>query len=168
MSHISLFLWERTRTYCKHIHTAVLRSTSSFWGYTSKYSTAIYEVYSGEGRIRCFLGKVRSSPSGTSLAENRAPSGLFDVCCCEDQITDSGGSTQTGARTARKTAEQQQQSLHYRYFYPYEYVVRYGPILTNKKYCCTRYGPILTNKKYCCTFRMYVEERLYRKGKRRV
>ena len=53
-----------------------------------------------------------------------------------------------------KTAEQQQQSLHYRYFYPYEYVVRFGPILTNTK--------------YCCTFRMYVEERLYRKGERRV
>ena len=105
MSHISLFFWERTRTYCKHIHTtAVLRSTSSFLGYTSKYSTAIYEVYSGEGRIRCFLGKVRSSPSGTSPAENRAPSGLSDACCCEDQITDSGGSTQTGARAARKNS----------------------------------------------------------------
>jgi len=105
MSHTSLFLWERTRTYCKHIHTtAVLRSTSSFLGYTSKYSTAIYEVYSGEGRIRCFLGKVRSSPSGTSPAENRAPSGLSDACCCEDQITDGGGSTQTGARAARKNS----------------------------------------------------------------
>ena len=58
MSHISLFLWERKRTYCKLIHTtAVLRSTSSFLGYTSKYSTAIYEVYSGEGRIRCFWEK---------------------------------------------------------------------------------------------------------------
>ena len=146
MSHISLFLWERTRTYCKHIHTtAVLRSTYSFLGYTSKYSAAINEVCSGEGRIRCFLGKLRSSPSGTSPAENRVPSGLSDACCDRHR--------QEHARRGI-TAEHQQQSWHYRYFYPYEYVVRFGPILTNTK--------------YCCTFRMYVEERLYRKGKHRV
>ena len=51
-----------------------------------------------------FLGKVRSSPSGTSPAESRAPSGLSDACCCEDQITDGGGSTQTGSRAARKNS----------------------------------------------------------------
>ena len=50
-----------------------------------------------------FLGKIRSSPSGTS-PENRALSGLSEACCCEDQVTDSGGSTQTGARAARKNS----------------------------------------------------------------
>ena len=102
VAHFSLFMGTNTYILQTHTHNGSTTKYSSFLGYTSKYSTAMYEVYSGEGRIRCFLGNVRSSPSGTSPAKNRAPSGLSDARCCEDQITDSGGSTQEHARRGKQ------------------------------------------------------------------
>ena len=90
-------------------------------GYTKYFEVLHCNIYSGEGRIRCFLGKIRSSPSGTSPAENRHPQACLTRVLVRTKLpTVEDRHRQEHARRGKIAPHQQ--SLHYRYSYPYEFL----------------------------------------------
>ena len=109
MSHISLFLWERTRTYCKHIHTtAVLRSTVVFWVILRSTPLQCTKYTPGKGGYVVFWETyevLRPAPLPPKTGHPQACPTRVVVRTKSPTVEDrSGGSTQTGARAARKNS----------------------------------------------------------------
>ena len=101
VAHFSLLMGTNTYILQTHTQRQYYEVQVVFWVYFEVLHRNIRSILRGR-EDTLFFGKSTKFSVGTSPAENRAPSGLSDACCCEDQITDSGGSTQTGARGAEK------------------------------------------------------------------
>ena len=109
-------------THCEHVPTtAVLRSASIFDGlYEVRQSTPLQYTLRGK-EDTLFFGKIRSSPSGTYSAESKHPK----ACLTRVVVRTKSPTTVVEDRHRQEHARlgkiaPQQQSLHYRYSYPYE------------------------------------------------